>query len=391
MQIPWKKMNSLGRFLSITIFVFIIGGIGGVYFDQHVLPAIRDNKWLSRINFLEKTAENVTVITRTEQVTVKEDDSVNEVASQASNAVVNIISIGTQKDPVTLKVTSENKSGTGVVVTSDGLIVTYRTAIIESGATYKVLLYDGSQYDATLQGIDNFTNLAYLKVDAPNLSAISIGDSTAVIPGRKLISIGNSFGEYQNRYGAGLLSNIDKTFNLAGLTVASTEKLEGVFDSDFAGQDAYVGGPVINYNGDMVGIVGELTINNADTYFEIPSNVVQHSISLATTGTLDQQPYLGAYYISITKEYAIANNLSVDRGALIYAPSPSGKQGLAIIAGSPAESAGLKIGDIVTMVNSQAVNLDNPLSNLLEQYKKGDTVTLAIDRAGTTMNIDVKL
>jgi S1-C subfamily serine protease len=389
MQIPWKKAKKLAKFFMVVLFVFIIGGIGGVYFNQHVLPAIRANKWLSRINFLEKTAENVTVINRTEQVTIKEDDSVSEVASQASNAVVNIVSIQNQKDPVTKKAMNVSESGTGVVVTSDGLIATYRSSIYESGATYQVFLYDGSRYTAALQGIDNYTNLAFLKIDAPNLSAISIGDSSLVDPGRKLIAIGNSFGEYQNRYAAGLLSNIDKTFNLSGQTVASTEKLEGVLETDFLNQDSYIGGPVIDYNGDMVGMVGKMSINNVDTYFEIPSNVIKHSIGLAVNASLDQQPFFGAYYLSITKEYALANNLDVDRGALIYAPS--GKQGLAIMAGSPAESSGLKIGDIVTMVGDQEISLDNPLSNLLEQYKKGDTIGLTVERSGQQLKIQVQL
>ncbi|NTW27738.1 MAG: hypothetical protein HGA36_05410, partial [Candidatus Moranbacteria bacterium] len=74
------------KIILILIVIFVVGGVGGVYFDQKVLPFIRVNKYLSRINLLKRSAENVTVINKTEQVTIKEDDSINEIASQASNA-----------------------------------------------------------------------------------------------------------------------------------------------------------------------------------------------------------------------------------------------------------------------------------------------------------------
>jgi S1-C subfamily serine protease len=377
------------KLVAIFLLIFSIGGVGGVYFDQHVLPFIRTNKFLSRINFLKRSAENVTVINKTEQVTIKEDDSINEIASQASNAVVNIISLSQQKDPITKMQTSTDRSGTGVLVSSDGMIVTYRSAIFEKNATYQVFLYNGSNYEAKLVGIDEFSDLAYLKVDAPNLTAISFGDSSNVHPGKKIVAIGNSFGEYQNRYAAGLLSNISKTYNLAGKTVSSSEKLEGVFESDLNATSEYVGGPVIGYSGDMLGIIGMLTINGKDQYFQIPSNVVQQSLQTALQGDLEKRPIFGAYYISITQEYAISKKLSNDKGALIYAPS--GKQGLAIIAGSVAEQAGLKINDIVLAVNEREVNIDNSFSNLLSLFKKGDKVELTVQRAGSVIKIPVNL
>lgn len=380
--------------IIIIFLVFVIGGIGGVYFQQHVLPGIRMNPFLSRLDLLKKASENVTVVNNTEQITVKEDDLINEVSSQATNAVVNIISIANpnapQKAPATATGASVgSQSGTGVIVTSDGLVVTYRSAIMESGAQYKVFLAGGGNYDATLVGIDEFTNLAYLKIDTSNLTAIAFADSNDIRPGRRLIAIGNSFGEYQNQFAEGLLSNNDRTFNLAGQTVSSSEKLEGVFETDFIDQNAFVGGPVIGYSGDLVGIIGSLQINNQTVYFQIPSNVVEKSLQLAVSGNLATRPSLGVSYVPITKEYSIVHNLQVDRGALVF--SPSGKQGLAVLAGSGAQTAGIQVGDIITAVNNQQVDLDNPLSNLLSQYKKGDTVSLTILHNGNQVTTPVTL
>lgn len=387
-----KKTVALKYLAKLTLFfaiIFSVGGIGGVYFDQQVLPFIRTNKLLSRIDFLKRSTENVTVINKTEQVTIKEDDSINEIASQPSNAVANIISLGSQKDAITKLTKNIDQSGTGVVATSDGVIVTYRSAIIEKNAIYKVLLFNGASYDAKLLGVDEFSNLAFLKIEANNLTAISFGDSSSVRPGKKVVVIGNSFGEYQNRYATGLLSNIAKAYNLAGKTVSSSEKLENVFESDFNNQGEYVGGPMIGYSGDMIGLVGSIVVDGEAQYFQITSDVVQKTLELALSGALESRPYLGVYYISITKEYAIAHNLNRDRGALIF--SPSGKQGLAIISGSPAESAGLEINDIILSVNNQNISLDNPFSNLVAQHKKGDTIELLVERENKEIKISVKL
>ena len=389
MNNDFKNSRKIAKGVAILFLIFFVGGIGSVYFNQKVLPFIRTNKYLSRINFLNRMAENVTVINNTQQVTIKEDDSINEIASQTSNAVVNIVSIATQKDPLTKLVKTVNQSGTGIVVTSDGLIATYRGAIIEKDASYQAFLFNGNYYQATFVGIDEFSDLAFLKIDAPNLTAVSLADSFDVHPGKKLVAIGNSFGEYQNRYESGLLSNVNKTFNLGGKTVATSEKLEGVFEDDFKNQKEYIGGPVIGYSGDMIGIIGMLTINDEDQYFEIPSNVVKSSMDLAINNNLSSRPFFGAYYISISKEYSIANKLDRDQGALIY--SPSGKQGLAIISGSPAETAGIKINDIIIAVNDQAVTLDNPFSNLINQNKKGDLIELTVDRSGQEIKIPVQL
>lgn len=383
-----KNSKKIAKGIVIIFLIFLIGGVGGVYFDQKVLPFIRTSKYLSRINFFDRISENVTIVNKTEQVIIKEDDSVNEIASHASNAVVNIISVANL--PVkTAGDINQNQSGTGIVVTSDGLIATYRSSIIEKDATYQIFLSNRAYYPATLSGIDEFSNLAFLKIEAPNLTAISFADSSDARPGKKIVAIGNSFGEYQNRYEGGLLSNVAKTFNLSGKTVASSEKLEGVFEDDFNNQKEYIGGPVIGYSGDMIGIVGMQNINGVNQFFQIPANAVKNSINLVLQDKNFDRPYFGAYYISITKEYAIVNKLDRDRGALIY--SPSGKQGLAIIAGSPAEEAGLKINDIVVAVNSQEINLDNPLSNLVAQHKKGDQIELTVDRGGEELKIKVQL
>lgn len=376
------------KILFLVLFVFVFGMIGAAVFQSYVLPKASVSPVFSKFGLFKKASESVTIVNKTEQVTVQESDSVNKIASQASAAVVNIISIS-EKEKSLLNPFQGIKNGTGVIVASDGLIATYRTALFETEAKYKVLLLNGSSFDANLIGIDGFTNLAFLKIDTSNLSVIPFANSQDFFPGKRLIAIGNSFEEYQNRYSSGLLSNIDKTFNIGGKTLSESEKLEGIFETDFLSQKEYVGGPVINFNGELVGLIGSLTIDNQEKFFQIPSNIVKSSMESAIRSELQKRPYLGIYYLPISKAYAIANDLKREKGALIY--SPSGKQGLAIISGSPAEKAGLKINDIIISVGEKEVNLDNPLSNLLSQYKKGDAVEMGILRDGQEIKINLNL
>ena len=178
-------------------------------------------------------------------------------------------------------------------------------------------------------------------------------------------------------------------FNLSGKSVASSEKWEGVFEMDLDKADAYVGGPVIGYNGEMVGVVGVLTIDNAPHTFLIPANAVHDALDHVIAGTLGKRPTLGVYYLPITKALALGRGLTRDRGALIY--SRSGSTGLAVIANSPGAMAGLQAGDIIESVNGIEVNLDNSLPVLLSQFNSGDSIVLVVFRAGAEKSVTVNL
>ena len=140
----------------------------------------------------------------------------------------------------------------------------------------------------------------------------------------------------------------------------------------------FVGAPVIGFNGEMVGLVGSLTLDNMTKTFLIPSNVVRASLDRAILGTLSARPILGAYYLPLTKALALELGLTRDRGALIY--SPSGKTGLALIANSPAMKAGLRFGDIIVSVGGMDITLDTPLPEVLSRFHTGDEVEILILR-----------
>ena len=148
-----------------------------------------------------------------------------------------------------------------------------------------------------------------------------------------------------------------------------------------------MGGPVVQYNGEMLGIVGSLSIDNVTQTFILPSNAVRRSLEFVLSESGSKRPVFGAYYIPLTQAYALQYGLNRTEGALIY--SPSGRTGLALISGKAAERSGLQANDVIISVNAEAVTLANPLSVLLSKFKPGDTVTLSVERAGSVRDVSV--
>lgn len=378
--------------IALIIFIVILSTLSAVIANRYLFPYLASTKTFQKYDFLKKSTENVTVINRTEQVSVKEDSSIKKIASQNASSVVSIISYANPEVAKTVSLKGQKqtapaawKDGAGVIATSDGMIMTYFSAINTENSKYKVITYDGNSYDAELLAIDSWSNLAFLKIYASNLPAVSFGDSDEIQPGEKVVAMGMSYSKYQTRFGAGIVSDLDPTLNLSGKTISSSEKMEGVFRTDLSWDKNYVGGPIIDYSGQVVGISGAIELDGKTEYFQIPSKKVKLVIDKAINQELDKNYTLGIYYVPVTKAYSIANSLKIEKGALIY--SPSGQQGLAIMAGSPASKADFRINDIITQINGEEINLDNSLPDLLYQHKRGDEIEFTILRDGNEIKL----
>jgi S1-C subfamily serine protease len=230
--------------------------------------------------------------------------------------------------------------------------------------------------------------------DSSDTAAISFANSDDARIGKKLIAIGNAPAAYQNRLALGTLGNIDHTFNLSSSskTVASSEKWEGVFEMDFGTPGDFVGGPAVDFNGEMLGVIGSVSFNNTMRTFVIPANTVHDSLKKAIAGTLSDRPVLGVYYRSVTDTLALSEGLPRSVGALIAAPSAvGGKAVAAILADSPASRAGLQAGDIIESVGGTDIDLEHPLSQLVGNYTKGSQVDFRILRNGEEKTVTVGL
>lgn len=383
-----KYIKKFIFFLFVSVVIFVLGGIGGVFFDRYAVSRLASVPILAKTGIFKKLNDRVTIINKTETLVVREDDSVEKIVSQPATAVVNIVALSKEDSSIS---SVKEKTTEGVLLTNDGVIATYSEKPIDSkDIRYFVLLFDGTNHPADFIGYDSLTNLAFFRLsDGANTPAIAFANSLDARVGKKLIIIGNASQEYQNRLAVGILSNNNRTFNLSGKTVSSSEKWEGIFETDLNNAENFVGGPAVGFNGEMVGLVGALTIDNSVKTFLIPSNVVRKSLESFVNGALVKRPTFGVYYLPITKTLALEKELPRDRGALIY--SPSGKTGLAIIADSPAMRAGLRVNDIVVAVNGKEIDLDNTLPELIAGFNTGDTIELIILRDGKEQKVSVNL
>lgn len=380
------RFKSISKFVGKVIFVLVFGSGGALLANYYLIPKLGQMAVFSDAQWLKKFKENVTIINKTEEVIIREDESVSRAAAQTTNAMVEIISVPSVKSG---KNTFASKLGAGLILTNDGLVVTYRNILLESNADYQVILSNGANHPATLAGIDQFSNLAYLKIDTNNLSTLPFANSDDLFAGKKMIAVSFSPSDLKGRFSAGILGHISKDFNLSGETVSSSGKLEGVLRPDFALEPAFIGGPLIDYNGELAGLIGAQAIDNQLQYFGIPSNQIRKSVERLSAGNLSGYSNPGISYVSLNPAYALAHGLEIKRGALVY--SSSGKQGLAVLANSPAQRAGILIGDIITNVGDHAIDQDNPFSNLMSQYRTGDIVMLKIIRQGQEKSITIEL
>lgn len=367
------------------IMIFIIGGLGGIVADRYFFPYLSSKEFFSKFQFLKRTSEEVTIINKTEQVFIKEENTVNKVTNKTISSLVEILSYQTNARTGL----RESKEGVGTIITSDGLILTSDQNIFENEANYKITLSDGTSFDGGFFGLDSFSNLAFLKINAANLNAASFANSDDIRAGEKIIAFGTNTGKDFFSVSSGLVKLFDNQFNLSGKTISSSEKLEGVYQTDLSFDENFNGGVITDFASQIVGIIDSIEEDGEVRYFAIPSNKVKIIIDRAIQQELESNPALGVYYVPIDKNYALVNELEKEKGALIYTPSQ--KSSLAILSNSPAQKAGLRLGDIILRVNDQEIDADNPLSDLLYQHRKGEKINLTIFRNQEEITKEVEL
>jgi len=278
--------------------------------------------------------------------------------------------------------------GTGFIVTSDGLIVTNRHVVSDKQAEYTVLANDGKKYPAKVLAVDSVNDLAIIKIDQKNLPTLSLGDSSKLEVGQTAITIGNALGEFTNTAGLGIISGLRRSITASGAGT-SEELLSNIIQTDATINPGNSGGPLLNINGEAIGVNVAMASGAENIGFAIPINDVKKIINDVKVSGRIIRPYLGVRYALINDAIKEKNNLSVNYGALILRGETSSD--LAVIPGSPADKAGLAENDIILEVNGVKVDQDNRLENLISKYSVGDEITLKLLRKGEEKQIKVKL
>ncbi|MBX4190526.1 trypsin-like peptidase domain-containing protein [Candidatus Saccharibacteria bacterium] len=286
-------------------------------------------------------------------------------------------------------------AGTGFIISPDGIIVTNRHVVPSGTTSVSVTLADGTKYD-NVQVIGRTSDsspqdIAFLKISdlkGKTLTPVILGDSSTVQVGDRVIAIGNALGQFQNTVTTGIISGYGRDVTAGDQSGAqSAENLIDLFQTDAAINEGNSGGPLVNINGEVIGINTAIASDAQNIGFAQPVNDLKALISSVLNNGQLQQPYLGVRYVSLTNDLAHEFNLKVNRGAYIVSSDTEP----AVLSGSPAEKAGLKDHDVITKVNNLNIDDKTSLTSALSKFKVGDIVTLTVVRDGKTRTIKATL
>jgi len=272
--------------------------------------------------------------------------------------------------------------GSGIVISEDGYVLTNHH--VAGGADeIKVILSDNREFDATLVGADSLTDVAVIKVEAPGLKPIVVGNSDHVQIGEWVLAIGAPMGmRFRSTVTSGIVSAVGRDLDI--IRDRENYAIEDFIQTDAAINKGNSGGALVNLRGELIGVntaIASATGGFVGYGFAIPVNLAKKIMDDIVEYGRVRRGYLGISMSAVTAAQADAFGLDRPRGVLVAQ----------VIAGSPAESAGLQQGDIVLEVDGQEVNRGNHIQNLIARKRPGDPVSLQVRRGSKTLELDPEL
>ncbi|MGH8868831.1 MAG: S1C family serine protease [Actinomycetes bacterium] len=271
---------------------------------------------------------------------------------------------------------AQQGTGTGFVISPDGVLVT-NNHVVAGADSIRVTLADGNTYDARALGTDPSHDLAVLHIDAKNLPTVQMGDSRALRVGDPVVAIGNALALPGGpTVTDGIVSALGRTISTDGST-----RLTGIIQTDAAISPGNSGGPLLDAQGRVVGINTAVASQGENIGFAIAVSDVRPVIGTLRQGEAVKQAFLGVQATDVSPAVREQLNLSADQGALLVQVEP----------GSPAASAGLQRGDVVTRVQGKAVRTAEDLTVQVQAHKPGDKVSLTVARGGSERQVQLAL
>ena len=363
-----KKKNSFAVIVATGLICSIVGGsIGGV------VGANIARSQFEEMRYTQEDGRDTTIQLVGNQ---NEISPVIAIAKKVMPSVVGVHTYGTYSYWGRQITNMELGSGSGVIYSEDGYIIT-NYHVIEDATSVVVTLSDEQEYEAVIVGADEASDLAVLKIDAGRkLPAAEFGDSSELQIGELVVAIGNPLG-YDNTVTDGIVSGLNR--QLSDYTDEMT-----LIQTNAAINSGNSGGALVNSKGEVIGInSAKLVASNAEGMgFALSIDEVEPLVEQLINQGHVSRPYMG---VTIDSQYQVdektAERYEIPMGIMIYEVADN----------SPAERAGLRAGDIIYKVNDTLIQSFDDLSEIIDDSKVGDTLRVLADREGKKVSVDVVL
>ena len=364
----WKKSGV--KVTALLLACALVGG--GAGFGGAALARSVGVGGGTAIHQSDRTVQEVTV----KKVTGQTLMTPAEVYASTVGSVVSINCSAVSTNIFGQRVESAS-SGSGFVITQDGYIVTNHH-VVASASSVKVTMYDGKEYSAAVVGSDSDYDVAVLKVETTGLQPVTLGNSADVNVGDTVLAIGNPLGELTFSMSQGIVSCCDRAINVSGTPF-------NMIQVDASINPGNSGGPLMNLYGEVVGIVSAKYSSYSNTAveglgFAIPIGDVQAVITdIMENGQITSKPSMGITAGTMTRQMATQYQIDKDNGVFVYS----------VDKGGAGEKAGLRMGDVITKVDSMEITSMEDLTAAKKGHRAGDTVTVTYYRDGQTQTTEL--
>jgi putative serine protease PepD len=271
--------------------------------------------------------------------------------------------------------------GSGFVVSNVGSIsyLVTNNHVVSGATIVELIMPTDRTYPATVVGTDPFDDLAVISVQDGHLPAATFGDSTKLVTGQAVTAIGSPLGN-AGSVTTGVISAVHRTIQAGDQSSALSETLQDVLQTDAAINPGNSGGPLADAAGRVVGVNVATSGSATNIGFSIPSAIAQRVVTALINHQSVTPPFIGVGYTDPVQA-ATNGQPYTTPGLMITSVQP----------GSPAATAGLRQGDVITSIEGQAVGNGETLGGLIQAHKVGDTITIGYIRGGVTSTAKVTL
>ncbi|HSF72766.1 MAG TPA: HhoA/HhoB/HtrA family serine endopeptidase [Microcoleus sp.] len=274
--------------------------------------------------------------------------------------------------------------GSGFIIDKSGIVLT-NAHVVDKADRVTVTLNDGRTFPGKVQGTDEVTDLAVVKINTKevNLPVATLGDSDAVKVGDWAIAVGNPLG-FDNTVTLGIISTLKRSSAAVGIP----DKRLDFIQTDAAINPGNSGGPLLNSRGEVIGINTAIRADAMGIGFAIPIDKAKAIYAQLAKGEEVSHPFLGIQMIALTPEMARENNS--DPNAPLIVPEVKGVLVMRVVPNTPAEEAGVRKGDVIVQIDGEGVTEPEQLQNLVENSQIGQILQLKVRRGALIKELAVK-